>query len=72
MCDRPALSPSDLGLWLRDNLALNVDALVDLVLSGDVKIACTLDEFTVIRGHYEPEIRFGRPDFVPTMATTLA
>ena len=57
MCDRPALSPGDLALWLRDNLALNVDALTDLVLSGDVKIVSTLDEFTVMRGHYESEIR---------------
>ncbi len=41
-------------------------------MSGDVKIVTVLDQFTVIRGHYEPEIRFGRPDFVPTMAPTLA
>ena len=72
MCDRPALSPGDLALWLRDNLALNVDALTDLVLSGDVKIVSTLDEFTVMRGHYELEIRFGRPDFVPMMASTTS
>lgn len=65
-------SSSDLALWLYSgDLEANAGALVDLVMSGDVKIVTVLDQFTVIRGHYEPEIRFGRPDFVPTMAPTF-
>jgi hypothetical protein len=68
MCKRPpALSRADLAAWLNSDLLANVDAMIDLIASGDIVIVSLLDEFTVAAGHDGP-VRFGREITLPMMA----